>query len=95
MRVVEARWNDIIHREQGERQDMYWCYGNESWLSWGWLWVLPIIFLAMCIMMCMFMRSRMVGMRCWGWGSTRHGDLEGMKKEILVLKEEIGKLKGK
>jgi hypothetical protein len=42
----------------------------------------------------MFMRSRMVGRRCWGWGSTDPGDLEEMKKEIRVLREEIDRLKG-
>lgn len=74
---------------------MFWWYGNASCPVWGWWWVLPIICIAMCIIMCLFIRSRMVGKRNCGWGSTRHGDLEEMKKEIRVLKEEIDKIKGK
>jgi hypothetical protein len=74
---------------------MYWCYGKETWPLWGWWWILPIVFVAMCITMCLFMRSKMAGMRCRGWGRATHGDLEEMNKEIRALKEETGKLKGR
>jgi len=74
---------------------MYWWYGNASCPVWGWWWVVPIIGIALCIIMCLFFRSRFSGGRFCCWGSAHPTNLEEMKKEIRELKEEIGKIKGK
>jgi hypothetical protein len=73
---------------------MYWWYGNASCPVWGWWWVVPIIGIALCIVMCMFFRSRFAGGRFCCWGSTRHPDLKEMRREIRELKEEFSKIKG-
>jgi len=74
---------------------MCWWYGNALWPVWGWWWVVPIIGIALCIIMCLFFRSRFAGSRFCGWASASSSDLEEMKKEIRELKEELSKLKGK
>ena len=71
-----------------------WC-GDASWTIWGWWWVMPLIGIALCIMICLFFRSRFVDGRFCCWGGARPADLEEMKKEIRELKEELGKIKGK
>jgi hypothetical protein len=73
---------------------MCWWYGNASWPVWGW-WVAPIIGISLCMIMCLFFRSRFAGGRFCCWGSARPADLEKMKKEIRELKEELIKIKGK
>ena len=54
---------------------------------------MPIIGIALCVIMCLFFRSRFAGGRFRCWGSAHSADLEEMKKEIRELKEEIGKIK--
>ena len=71
-----------------------WC-GDASWPIWGWWWVAPIIGIALCIIMCLFFRSRFAGGRFCCWGSTHRADPEEMRKEVRELKEEIVKIKGK
>lgn len=71
-----------------------WC-ADASWPLWGCWWVVPLIGIALCIMMCLFFRSRFAGGRISCWGGARPADLEEMKKEIRELKEELGKIKGK
>ncbi len=73
---------------------MCWWYGNASWPMWGW-WVIPLIGMTLCILMCLFFRSRTTGWHCCGRDSARFKDLEEMKKEITALREEIGKTRGK
>ena len=58
-------------------------------------WVAPIIGIALCVIMCLFFRSRFTGGRFCCWGGTRPADLEDMKKEIRELKEELIKIEGK
>jgi len=74
---------------------MCWWYGNASWPLWVWWWVVPIIGIALCMIMCLFLRSRFAGGRFCFWGSAHSDDLEEMKKEIRELKEELSKIKGK
>jgi hypothetical protein len=74
---------------------MCWWYGNASWPVWAWWWVVLLVGIALCIMMCLFFRSRFDGGRFCCWGGARPADLEEMKKEIGELKEELGKIKGK
>lgn len=74
---------------------MYWWCGNASCPVLGWWWVVPIIGIALCIIMCLFFRSRFAGGRFCCWDSAHPTDLDEMKKEIRELKEEIGKIKGK
>jgi hypothetical protein len=57
--------------------------------------MIPLTGMALCILMCLFFRSRVAGRRSCGWGGAHPADLEEMKKEIEALKEEIGKIKGK
>jgi hypothetical protein len=61
--------------------------------TWGWWWLVPLICMALCMVMCIRMRSRTPGGRfcCWGWSCT--ADLDEIKKEIRELKEEIGSIK--
>jgi len=74
---------------------MCWWYGNASWPVWAWWWVVPIIIIALCMIMCLFFRSRFAGRRFCCWGGAHPADLEEMKKEIRELKEELSKIKGK
>jgi len=62
---------------------------------WAWWWVVPLVGIALCIMMCMFFKSRMGNRRFCCWGGVGSTDLEEMKKEIRELKEELGKIKKK
>ena len=74
---------------------MYWWYGSAPSPVWGLWWIMPIICIALCIIMCIFFRSRFAGRRfCWR-GGTYHNDFVEMKKEIRELKEELKKIKAK
>ena len=70
----------------------WWC-GDASWPVWGWWWVVPLIGIALCIMLCRLFRSATAGSRFCCWGGTPEGRLDDVKKEIRELKEEIGKIK--
>jgi len=70
-----------------------WC-GDVSWSVWGW-WLVPLIAMVLCITMCMLFRSRIAGGRFCCWSGIKSADLEELKKEIAVLKEEIGRNKGR
>jgi hypothetical protein len=74
---------------------MCWWYGNAWWPVWGWWWLVPLIGIALCIIMCLFFRSRIAGGRFYCWSGASHADFEEMKKEIRELKEEIAKITGK
>jgi len=49
--------------------------------------------MVLCMTMCIFFRSRTSGRRFCCWGGVNSSDLEKMKEEIAVLKEEIAKKK--
>jgi hypothetical protein len=68
--------------------------GNASGPLWGWWWLMPVIGIALCIMICLFFRSRFKGGRFCCFGSPGPDNLEEMKKEISDLKEELAKIKG-
>jgi hypothetical protein len=66
-----------------------WCWDG-TWGTWGWWWLVPLIGMALCIFMCIRMRSRMPGGRFCCWGGYGSADLDDMKREIRELREEIG-----
>jgi hypothetical protein len=69
---------------------MNWC-GDAS--VWGWWWVVPLVGIVLCIIMCRLSRSSAAGSRfCCGSG-TPDGRLDQAQKEIGELRAEIGKLK--
>ncbi|MHB8907257.1 MAG: hypothetical protein ACYDAA_00030 [Syntrophales bacterium] len=69
---------------------MNWC-GDGS--AWGWWWMVPLIGIALCIVMCRLFRSSAAGSRfCCGSG-TRDGRHDELREEIGKLREEIGKIK--
>jgi len=68
-----------------------WCSGF-AWPVWGW-WLVPLVCMVLCMTMCIFFRSRTSGRRFCCWGGVNSSDLEKMKEEIAVLKEEIAKKK--
>lgn len=71
-----------------------WCIDG-SWSIWAWWWVVPLVGIALCIVMCLFFRSRM-GNRCFGcFPSDDSANLDEMKKEIGKLKADVKKMKDK
>jgi hypothetical protein len=72
---------------------MAWCCENGS--AWGLWWLVPLIGIALCITMCMLFRHRMANRPFYCWGGRHTGDLDGMKKDIQELKDELDKIKQK
>jgi len=73
-----------------------WCwYGNGSGSLWGWWWLIPLVGMILCVLLCRFFRRRSVGARFCGWGGVRRTEVEELKNEIRELREELGKMKGK
>ncbi len=68
----------------------WWC-GDASWA--GWWWVVPLIGIVICIMMCRLFRSSAAGGRFCCWGGASDGRLDEVRREIRELKEEVGKMK--
>ena len=56
---------------------------------------MPLVGIALCIMMCMFFKSRMGNRRFCCFGGVGSTELDEMKKEIGDLKIDIEKMKGK
>ena len=71
-----------------------WC-GDASWTAWGWWWVVPLVGIALCIMMCMFFKSRRGNGHFCCWGGVGSADLDEMKNEIGKMKIDIEKIKEK
>jgi hypothetical protein len=74
---------------------MAWCCGDGSWPVWGLWWLVPLIGIALCITMCTLFRHRMANRRFCCWSGTHTGDLDGIKKDIQELKDELDKTKQK
>jgi hypothetical protein len=70
---------------------MNWC-GDASVWSW---WLVPLIGIVFCIIMCRLFRSSMAGSRFCCGGGTPDDRLDEVKKEIGKLREEIGKISRK
>ncbi len=65
-----------------------WC-GNASCFAGGWWWLIPIALMALCVISCFLMKSGFAGRRCHPRSGARQDDLEEIKKEIRLLKENI------
>lgn len=63
-------------------------FGNVAWPAWGW-WLVPLVCMVFCMMMCVFFRKRMHGRRFCCWSGVDSADVAEMKKEIKALKEMI------
>lgn len=70
----------------------WWC-GGASWS--GWWWVVPLIGIVFCIVMCRVFRSSAAGSRFCCGGGPPAGPLDEMRKEIRELRDEIGKMRGR
>jgi hypothetical protein len=69
-------------------------FGNVAWPAWGW-WLAPLVCMALCVLMCLFLRWGMAGRRFCRPGWFHSADVDEMKKEIAELKEIVGSLDGK
>ena len=69
---------------------MNWC-GDSS--VWGWWWVVPLVGIVLCIVMCRFFRSSAPGGRFSCGGGPPDGRLDEVKREIGELRAEVGRIK--
>jgi hypothetical protein len=70
----------------------WWCIDG-LWSIWSWWWVVPLVGIALCITMCLFLRSKM-GNRCFScFPSVDSADPAETKKEILKPKVDTEKTK--
>jgi hypothetical protein len=72
---------------------MNWWGGDATWSVCGWWWMVPLIGIVLCIMMCRLFRASTTGRRFCCWGGKSDAGLADARKEIRELKEEIGKIK--
>ena len=70
----------------------WWC-GDASGSVWGWWWVVPLIGIVLCILLCRLFRSSTAGSHFCCWGGAPDGRPDEVRKEIRDLKEEIRKIK--
>jgi len=65
----------------------------EAWTTWtAWWWVIPLLCMALCIVMCFLFRSGRIG-DAGRWSCCmghRKADLEEIRKEIAGLRQTIG-----
>lgn len=63
-------------------------FGDLTWPALGW-WVVPLICMVFCMIMCIFSKKRIHGRRFCCWSGINSADVDEMKKEIAELKEMI------
>ena len=66
-----------------------WCCDG----TWGWWWLVLLIGIVLCMVMCLRMRSKMPGRRFCCRGGAGAADIDEMKNEMKELREEVGSIK--
>ncbi|PKN34018.1 MAG: hypothetical protein CVU61_10510 [Deltaproteobacteria bacterium HGW-Deltaproteobacteria-19] len=61
----------------------------------GWWWLVPLLCMTLCVLMCLLFRSRMGTGRWSCCMGRRRDDLEEIKREIAGLRDAIGQAGGR